>query len=273
MTQVIRLRTPSSRGVLWQKERLLNIGIERAPAHCEKIVWADLDIDFLSDSWVRDLSRTLDTHVVAQPFAWAYRMLSFEGQDPANAGLDRETVLSQIPTGAFDGQMLHSAGFGLSVLRSMNRSKDGIDARLRGHSGYACAARRDFLRKVGGLYDKMITGGGDDVMAKAWQNMGVVGQGRDHFPPTLQHDAQGWIDYVGSQTLGDVGFLKGVILHHYRGSQSNRHYSMRMRILRDHNFNPDTDIEQTPDGVWVWRNDPGAFACRVVRGLLARALS
>ena len=181
--QVIRLRVPAKRGVLWQKERLLNIGIERAPAHCRKIVWADLDIDFVSDSWVHDLSEALERHDVVQPFAWAYRMLAGEstpdriapleqslareagaastgrgrgsaigaaggtaggsGGGDGDGGGDKKSpvllselrILTTFPAGAMDGQMLHSAGFGLSVLRNMNRSEDGVDARLRGHSG------------------------------------------------------------------------------------------------------------------------------------------
>ncbi len=182
---MIRLRVPSARGVLWQKERLLNIGVERAPAHCRKMVWADLDIDFLNEAWVRELSVALDAHDVVQPFAWAYRMLQHEVEEQAEqeeaeereeraegvptpaaaaaavAGaasprLSEAVVLAEVPTGNADGQMLHSAGFGLAVLRSMNRTGDGIDARLRGHSGYACAARRDFLERIGGLYDRMV---------------------------------------------------------------------------------------------------------------------
>ena len=284
---------PAVRGVLWQKERLLNIGIERAAPHCKKIVWADLDIDFLSDTWVNDLSAALDDHDVVQPFAWAYRMMSHE-EDQArerqaahqhsqflrSAGaaaavaaaasgpaLSQVDVLTKMPTGASDGQILHSAGFGLSVLRNMNRSDEGVDARLRGHSGYACAARRDFLSRVGGLYDKMITGGGDDIMAKAWQNMGVVGQAHDKYPAALQRNASAWIAQVGAQTQGMVGFLRGVILHHYHGSQANRHYSMRMRILHDNQFDPATDIKKDPaTGVWVWRNDPGKCAWAAQRG-------
>ena len=242
---------------MWQKERLLNIGIERAPLHCTKIVWADLDVDFLRDSWVQEASALLETHKVIQPFAWAYRMMPTE----TTADLSEAKVLSEIPSGAGDGQVLHSAGFGLSVLRSMNRSEDGLNARLRGHSGYACAARRDFLQSIGGLYDRMITGGGDDIMAKAWQNLGVVGQGHDKYPVGLQQHAQHWIDSVGAKTEGNIGYLKGVLLHHFHGSQSNRHYAMRMSILRTHNFDPVRDIFKNADGVWEWRsNENSKFA-------------
>jgi hypothetical protein len=107
-------------------------------------------------------------------------------------------------------------------------------------------------------------------MAKAWQNMGVVGA-ETKYPPALKTDAQNWVAAVGAATLGDVGFLRGVILHHYHGSQANRHYSMRMRILLEGGFDPARDTEHNADGVWVWRNDPSACvrtrgrACACVR--------
>jgi hypothetical protein len=107
-------------------------------------------------------------------------------------------------------------------------------------------------------------------MAKAWQNMGVVGA-ESKYPPALKTDAQNWVAAVGAATHGDVGFLRGVILHHYHGSQANRHYSMRMRILLDGKFDPARDTEHNADGVWVWRNDPGTCATSCMLAASARA--
>jgi hypothetical protein len=43
--------------VLWQKERLLNLALQRLPEHCTKVVWLDADTFFTNPNWVRATRR------------------------------------------------------------------------------------------------------------------------------------------------------------------------------------------------------------------------
>src|SRR5437868_14501260 len=39
--------------VMWQKERLLNLAVERLPASCRYVAWIDCDLIFDNDDWPR----------------------------------------------------------------------------------------------------------------------------------------------------------------------------------------------------------------------------
>ena len=43
--------------ILWQKERLLNIGVKSVPGTCDNIAWLDCDVIFASDEWMERTSR------------------------------------------------------------------------------------------------------------------------------------------------------------------------------------------------------------------------
>lgn len=63
--RLVRRRAES---VLWQKERLLNIGLRDLPTACDKVCWLDADLIFENDDWASETSRLLDSYVVVQPF-------------------------------------------------------------------------------------------------------------------------------------------------------------------------------------------------------------
>src|SRR5215212_10268338 len=54
-------------GVMWQKERLLNIAASKLPASCKKIAWLDNDLIFENPNWVEQTSQALDRFMVVQP--------------------------------------------------------------------------------------------------------------------------------------------------------------------------------------------------------------
>jgi len=54
--RIIRIRSDS---IMWQKERLLNLGIQHLPESCDKVVCLDADVLFGNDQWVTELSATL----------------------------------------------------------------------------------------------------------------------------------------------------------------------------------------------------------------------
>src|ERR1041384_5528640 len=72
-----------ARHVMWQKERLLNLALERLPASCTKIAWLDCDILFDRADWLEATSDALDRHAVVQPFERVIRLprgaISYEG--------------------------------------------------------------------------------------------------------------------------------------------------------------------------------------------------
>ena len=62
------------RDVMWQKERLLNLTIDRMPDRYTKIVWVDADVLFTNPRWIVETSERLDEVAVVQPFSHAVRL-------------------------------------------------------------------------------------------------------------------------------------------------------------------------------------------------------
>src|SRR5262245_37653897 len=49
--RIVRVRSDT---VLWQKERLLNLGVQALPPDASTIAWLDGDVLFENDDWVRE---------------------------------------------------------------------------------------------------------------------------------------------------------------------------------------------------------------------------
>ena len=69
------------RDVMWQKERLLNLTIDRVPDRYTKIVWVDADVLFTNPRWIVEASERLDDFPVIQPFSHAVRLRPGETSD------------------------------------------------------------------------------------------------------------------------------------------------------------------------------------------------
>src|ERR1043165_4119631 len=108
--------------VMWQKERLLNIAMERLPARCTKVVWLDADILFDDPDWVARTSDALDEYAVVQPFEPAVRL-------PPHVTHD-------------DGRGESWRSFGAVMTEDPLAVLLGVFDK-HGHTGFAWAARRE----------------------------------------------------------------------------------------------------------------------------------
>ena len=131
-------------GVMWQKERLLNIAAARLPASARKIGWFDADILFKEPDWLERTSRALDRYVVVQPLQPPVRLHRGESRRRHSASDDCSRRCS--------------------FATPLWPARVGI---RHGHTGYAWAARRELFEGCG-LYDACLTGSGDHLMAHAF---------------------------------------------------------------------------------------------------------
>ena len=144
-------------GIMWQKERLLNIAAAQLPSSARKVAWFDADIIFKEPDWLERTSKALDSYAVVQPFSHAVR-LHRNNRDDGTGVLDESfaSMFVRDPRPARLGQYQH-----------------------HGHTGYAWAARRELFDQCG-LYDACLTGSGDHLMAHAF----VAGMARS---PCMPH--------------------------------------------------------------------------------------
>jgi len=231
--QYVRVR---GNGLIWQKERMLNLALTYLPSDCRKIVWLDADLIFESDDWLASTSAALEKHVVVQPFdrsVWLPK------------GHTRYRGESQP-----GGEMRES--FASCYRRDPLLSRHEIYVN-HGHTGFAWAARRDFLDACR-LYDSSITGGGDHLMAHVFAGAlsspciaKMIGEGHAY----ARH-FNDWAVRADKLCQGRLGCVPGTVFHLWHGELEKRRYAERTREFKDYDFDPDRDIRIDENGLWEW---------------------
>ncbi len=218
--------------VMWQKERLLNLGLRALPASATKVAWLDADVLFARDDWARETAARLDEWPVVQPFDAAIRLPRGHGE--------------------FSGEGNAWRGFAAIYAQSPNEFLRG-DFDAHGHTGFAWAARRDWLDEFG-LYDACIAGSGDHMMAHAfigdWDSRcigRILGSANAH-----RRYFAAWCERIYPTLRARTGCTPGTIWHLWHGEIADRRYVVRNRELADFDFDPALDLRDPERGAWEW---------------------
>jgi len=219
---------------LWHKECLLNLGMQRVVQlypDAKYLAWIDADVEFVDRrGWAVETIQQLQHYQVVQLFQKCIDM------DPQGVGFQQHN------------------GFAWSYATGRPRGR-GYG---HWHPGFAWAIRRSALDSLGGLYDMAALGSGDHLMA--WS---FLGQGAKQLEGSGVIKLEGKMSpgYVGSvadwerravQYLHrDLGYLPGMILHHWHGKKADRRYESRYTILSKYQFDPYTDLKRDTQGLWV----------------------
>jgi hypothetical protein len=228
----------SGQSILWQKERLLNIGIRNLPDSARYVAWVDCDIVFLDALWPQRLKACLDEVPVAQCYSGFHDLARSETADDYDSAQNRLFNPSV-------ARLLAEGNWPLPPSTQWVPRGVGL--------GLAWAARREVLDRHG-LYDALIIGSGDRAMFAA-------GTGRFHDatePLRLSPDqAEHYLAWAGpyhDTVQGRIGCVEGQILHLWHGATENRRYLERHQDLARLSFNPSRDIQIDASGCWEWTN-------------------
>ena len=136
-TNVDNLISVKSESILWEKEALLNIGINKTKTKYKYVGWVDADVFFVSKNWEQEiLSQLKDNNIV--------QICKIIHQQKSHENLDSDKTYS----------MCHYA-----------RKSDDMESiylsRL-GEPGYGCVYNSSIFKNTKTpLYDKAIMGSGD----------------------------------------------------------------------------------------------------------------
>ena len=229
------------RDVLWQKERLLNVALAQLPSACSKVAWLDCDIIFSSDDWIGHTEELLKQVALVQPFS---RLIH----------LDR-TYTS--PNGNLAACSTRTS---VASLASNNAIPPDLFAEPSGtithncNCGMAWAGRRDLLQHTG-LYDAMILGMGDQLIASA--AFGNHEQSVNAFKMNLvqaEHYRE-WVTPFAKSINRAVGCVPGDLYHLWHGDLANRKYKCRYQTFDQFNFDPYFDLMIDDGGCWRWNSE------------------
>lgn len=221
---IIRVRADS---VLWQKERLINIGVELLPKECEYVAWLDCDITFDDPNWAVNTQKLLEAHAVVQMWETCDR-LDKNGQSIGDVATSFGKIApndkSTVSCGRYD---------------------------KHGHTGYAWAARRKILDEVG-LYDHAVSGSSDHFMAHAIYNIyGFCIENALRDQTQFAHFVE-WGEKFYKHVNGSFTCVPGNIKHLWHGDLANRRYFLRMHDITALGFNPYTDLLDLPGQPLSW---------------------
>jgi hypothetical protein len=193
--------------IMWQKEAILNLAEKLVPNYYENIAWVDADIIFLNKNWANDTVINLQKYDIIQLYEKAHRL-------------------------NIDGEIMEESD---SIVKN-NES---------GTSGFAWAMKRSLWKKINGLYDRCIAGGGDLVMANIFLN---IKSKRMNFKigNNLELIEQWRLGLKNSK----VGYLPNIIYHEYHGSIENRQYVSRNALTR--HMDLCNDIKKNNEGIFQW---------------------
>ena len=221
--------------MLWQKERLLNLGISWLPKSCKYVVWSDCDLLFGNKGWAKETAQQLEKFPLVQVFETCNR-LSHINLSAKNEGNICQSFASIVPS---NPKILETGHF-----------------EKHGHTGYVWAARRELLDRHG-LYEYAIIGSADHYMAHAsfgdFQGacMGLL---TNQDTLQLEHFTD-WAEPFFKSVDGKVGSISGTIFHLWHGDLERRRYLLRNRQLTECGFNPYNDLLAKPGKPLEWRQD------------------
>jgi hypothetical protein len=200
----IRTETP-----IWHKENMINCGVRALlPSTWKAFAWIDADIEFESTTWALDTLKILNgSKDIVQLFSHALDM------DKHKKPM---TVFS-----SFSYQFCNEKKYGGKGLEYW-------------HPGYAWACTRKAYEKMGGLYEFGILGSSDNIMALSLISNGIKAidmNSTDGYKKTV-------LDFQNKVKHLRLGYIPGVIKHHFHGSKKNRKYTERWQILVKHLYDP-----------------------------------
>ena len=232
--------------LLWQKERLLNIGMAQALATWPQadLVFVDCDVVFADPGWSACVVEALDRFPAVQCFDTV-------GYLPENTPLDGPlATLAQTPAEI----SMPSLASALEMGRRLYERQGGVPAELNsgspmalcGNPGMAIALRPGALPGFR-FYERNLVGGGDLPLAAALAGrLEEVFAQRAH-SPAHRDDLRDWARQCIPPGPG-LGCAPQRLLHLWHGRLEDRGYVKRYAILLAHGFDPARDLDPDPAG-------------------------
>jgi hypothetical protein len=245
----IMVRVPAN-SVLWQKERLLNIGRDRLPEQAKFVAWLDCDVILQDSTWSAKVPAVLENALIAQCFS--------DLVDLTKGVLPEALTGSPEPSGYSVAHLLSSGRWSTEDFRPSTTKRFRLGA-----CGLAWVGRREVVQEHG-FYDATILGSGDRALASA-----AYGRFEDAIftirlsAKRAEHYLK-WAEPFYDLVQGRVGVIEGRLFHLWHGEIQDRRYLERHEDLERLDFNPTRDICIGEYGAWEWTSESSENVRRLV---------
>ncbi|WP_048438941.1 hypothetical protein [Caenimonas sp. SL110] len=232
--------------LMWQKERLLNVGLARIrnDGLARDVAIVDADVVFERADWMQQVSAALD----ACPLVNCHTHTNYLPELPF-AMRSRAQLLGVAPE-----RQVESLGFALAqgkplfatdAATALAQSVRGVPP-SSGGAGIASAVRLDDLPDFE-CYDGNIVGGGDLLMAAAAIGMLQALFATRPYSAAHQCDAAAWAARClpAGKDRQRLGFADNRAMHLWHGEMEGRQYGERTKILAPRGYDPARDIDRS----------------------------
>lgn len=220
-TKCIAYKIPQK---IWVKENLINLTVKKhLPEDWQYFCWLDGDIIFDDPNWVEKTIKLLRTNDIIQMFSLCMNQLN----------LDTKHYTSHY-----------------SFLKYLSIKIDLIKSLCAKHTGYGWGMNRNFYKKIGGLWEFHIIGGGDTVIAQCVSQ--EINKGLGLFKPAINMYSSELLaecfEYQSKFKNCKYSYLDVNIYHLYHGDLGKRKYMERHNILQRRKYRSSL-LKYNKDGI------------------------
>jgi len=209
---------------IWHKENMINIGIRKLlPDTWKAVAWIDADLEFDNPHWALDTLKILNG---SRDIVQLFSNVLFLDQNN-----DTDIIFTSL---AFQ------------YIKKNKRSNNSNEISYW-HPGFAWACTRQLFEKIGGIYEYAITGNGDTYLAAC-----LLGSYHTIFVDNESEDYKKSLEIYENNIIGArLGYVPGIMRHHYHGSLPNRKYQLRGSILSKYNYSPTLHLTKDENGLLI----------------------
>lgn len=255
-----------SRGdLLWQKERLLNIGLAEARSlGFSRVAFLDSDIVFHDPAWFRTVDAALDSFSIVQCFS---RLDYLPAADYSS--MSRQHLLALQPE--FSNVSLSFEMLQHCKCSSGQRAAFGpvlASSSYSGNPGMAIAIRFDEHLEWK-HYEGNIVGGGDSVLMAAVTNRLDQMFQNQLFTNSHQESIRAWKEEYFPENIR-WGCADNQLAHLWHGEIENRQYLTRHEILVRWDYDPASDLSSESSGALTLADSNSRLKEHIAEYLVSR---
>lgn len=210
---------------------LSNVVLQYLPSDWNYVVIMDNDIEFVNENWIDNTISALNTYSFINPYKEAIRL------DEKGDEFNR----------------IRSFGY---MYQTNNKNKHQVvngyfsDKNGGWWPGYALSFTREFYDKVGGMYDKDISGKNDVVTTACLANKTNTLNIYEKNNAVLNSIDEYKNKFLSYKEFKGVGYADNLIKHHYHGNYGERKYGVIEKIIIDNGFDSSEDFYIHENGLY-----------------------
>ena len=250
--------------LLWQKERLLNIGLERAKTlGFSKVAFLDCDIVFSNLKWFENVNAALENYSILQCYSHVNYLPSMNC-----LGMSREDIIGTNPEyslPSFAHGIIKNNG---SMFVPINPEVTSPIPGICGNPGMAVAIRIDRNSRWY-HYEGNIVGGADILLMAGVANcLEDYMHSRKYSPAHKEHILK-WRDEHFHANC-KLGYADNTVFHLWHGKIEKMDYRKRVLILTECEYDPPKDLNLEEAGALSFASKDSDLKERVAEYLFSR---